>query len=214
MIAPRICVTLILLVTALSTASAFSATSPREINRRDAVMTTTTAAATGLLQLLVASPVLLPATAAAVDLSQYQDGPKGIKYLVTLEGGGTVKPQRGQKVRASYTLYLNGFPEDGDSNSRQVDSSKGLLGDQPFEFNVGVAQVIKGWDISLLDMVQGEARRLVIPSDVGYGDQGAGGGFSGIPGGATLYFDVQLTELGKLPVIDDNQREWLEQNPL
>lgn len=205
MMASRIvsCLTLLAVTALLTPTCAFSVGPSQQINRRDAVLAT----AAGLL-------IATPPASAELDLSKYQDGPRGIKYLVTTEGAGTVKPVRGQKVRTSYTLYLNGFPEDEGSNSKKIDSSKGLLGDQPFEFNLGTSQVIKGWDLSLLDMVQGEARRLIIPAEVGYGDQGAGNGFGGIPGGATLYFDVLLVELGKTPTLDDTQRQWLEQNPL
>ena len=89
------------------------------------------------------------------------------------------KPVRAQKVKAKYTLYLNGFPEDN-SNSKKIDSSKGRL----FEFIAGVSQVIKGWDLMVLEMRVGEARQLIIPSKLGYGDKGAG---SSIPGGSTLY---------------------------
>jgi peptidylprolyl isomerase len=191
------------LVALLAATTAAFSVGPKlpEINRRDAILATTA----GLLAPLV---VVAPPAGAALDLSQYQDGPKGLKYLVTQEGSGTVKPQRGQKVRTSYTLYLNGFAEEG---GKKVDSSKGLLGDKPFEFNVGVSQVIKGWDLSLLDMVEGESRRLVVPSDLGYGDKGAGGS---IPGGATLYFDVELTELGIKKEFSADQMKWLEDNPL
>lgn len=45
---------------------------------------------------------------------------------------------------------------------------------QPFSFQIGVGQVVKGWDQGLLDMCVGEKRRLVVPPHLGYGDQGAG----------------------------------------
>jgi hypothetical protein len=192
------------LLLASTTVSAWQGQAPsRGLNRREAGLAT----AGWVLAPLVAVGVR---PAAAVD-QQYQDGPQGVQYLVTSPGTGTVKPTRGQKVRTSYTLYLNAFPDGGNNNSKQVDSSKGFLGDKPFEFNVGVGQVIKGWDLSLLDMVEGEARRLIIPSALAYGDKGAGGS---IPGGAKLYFEVQLTELGKAPVLDDNQKEWMADHPL
>ena len=45
------------------------------------------------------------------------------------------------------------------------------------------------WDESFSTMQVGERRQVVIPPRLGYGDRGAGGV---IPGGATLYFDVEL----------------------
>jgi FK506-binding protein 14 len=81
--------------------------------------------------------------------------------------------------------------------------------DQPFNFQLGAGQVIKGWDQGLLDMCVGEKRKLVIPPHLGYGDRGAG---NVIPGGATLFFDVELVNIGDSPPttnvfkeIDDNK---------
>lgn len=65
--------------------------------------------------------------------------------------------------------------------------------DQPFSFQVGVGQVIKGWDQGLLDMCVGEKRKLTIPPNLGYGDKGAG---NVIPGGATLTFETELIHIG------------------
>ena len=45
---------------------------------------------------------------------------------------------------------------------------------QPFQFQLGAGQVIKGWDQGLTDMCIGEKRRLTIPSSLAYGDRGAG----------------------------------------
>ena len=68
--------------------------------------------------------------------------------------------------------------------------------EQPFSFQLGVGQVIKGWDQGLLDMCVGEKRKLTIPPSLGYGDRGAG---NVIPGGATLMFEVELINIGDSP---------------
>lgn len=63
---------------------------------------------------------------------------------------------------------------------------------QPFTFTLGAGQVIRGWDEGLKDMCPGEARRLIIPSDMAYGDRGSP---PVIPGGATLVFETLLVDI-------------------
>ena len=149
---------------------------------------------------------LLASRPAWARYDDYKDGPRGLKYIVTEPGTGAT-PQRGQSVKAEYTLTLDGFAEDG---GRVVDSSKGFL-KGPFAFYAGTGAVIKGWDLMIMEMKEGEARKLIIPADLGYGSKGAGGK---IPGGATLYFEVKLAALGDAPVLNEKQQQWLDEHPI
>ena len=140
------------------------------------------------------------------DLSSFSEGPRGIKYKIIQQGEGD-PPVRAQQIKAKYTLWTGGFGEDG---GKQVDSNTGFLG-RPLAVIVGVGRVIKGWDLTLLEMKPGEIRRIVVPPELGYGDRGAGGS---IPGGATLYFEMEITDVDPMIQLNDQQKKWLEENPL
>merc|ERR1719361_2086590 len=61
---------------------------------------------------------------------------------------------------------------------------------QPFQVQIGVGKVIKGWDQGIVGMCVGEKRHLIVPPELGYGQRGVGNGL--IPGGATLVFEVEM----------------------
>jgi peptidylprolyl isomerase len=105
----------------------------------------------------------------------------GLKYVELAEGTGAT-PTKGQTVSVHYTGTL----EDGN----KFDSSRDR--NQPFKFQIGEGQVIKGWDEGLSTMKVGGRRKLIIPAELGYGDRGAGGT---IPPKATLIFDVELLDV-------------------
>ena len=106
----------------------------------------------------------------------------GLQYVDITEGTGAM-PQAGQRVTVHYTGTL----EDG----TKFDSSRDR--GRPFTFQIGVGQVIKGWDEGVSTMRVGGQRKLVIPAELGYGSRGAGGV---IPPNATLIFDVELLRIG------------------
>eukprot|EP00544_Gedaniella_sp_CCMP2646_P004722 CAMPEP_0202481084 /NCGR_PEP_ID=MMETSP1361-20130828/821_1 /ASSEMBLY_ACC=CAM_ASM_000849 /TAXON_ID=210615 /ORGANISM="Staurosira complex sp., Strain CCMP2646" /LENGTH=174 /DNA_ID=CAMNT_0049108577 /DNA_START=32 /DNA_END=556 /DNA_ORIENTATION=+ len=133
----------------------------------------TTASAAGILK--------FQQTAVAADADGFITTDSGLKYKVVKEGNGTVPPP-GALVKTHYTGWLDDFNSD-----KKFDSSKDR--NRPFQFKVGTGQVIRGWDEAFGSMSVGEERLIIIPSNLGYGSRGAGGI---IPGGATLYFDVEL----------------------
>mmetsp|Transcript_14196 Transcript_14196/g.22333 ORF Transcript_14196/g.22333 Transcript_14196/m.22333 type:complete len:184 (-) Transcript_14196:22-573(-) len=115
------------------------------------------------------------------DYSDFTTTESGLKYKITREGDGAV-PAAGQTVKTQYTGWLDGF-----DSIRKFDSSRDR--GRPFSFKVGAGQVIRGWDEAFLSMKVGERRQIILPSRLAYGERGAGGI---IPGGATLFFDVEL----------------------
>ena len=105
--------------------------------------------------------------------------PSGLRYVVTQEGKGTKTPKNGSKVTVHYTGTL--------LDGKMFDSS--VRRGEPAQFAVG--QVIEGWNEALVTMKKGEKRTLVIPPELGYGQQGYPGV---IPPNSYLVFDVELLD--------------------
>lgn len=106
----------------------------------------------------------------------------GLVYDDLTVGDGAVAAA-GQRVTVHYTGWL--------TDGRKFDSSKDR--GQPFTFNLGAGQVIRGWDEGVAGMCIGGTRKLTIPAQLGYGARGAGGV---IPPNATLVFEVELLGIG------------------
>src|ERR1035438_1297171 len=106
----------------------------------------------------------------------------GLKYLILSKGKGA-HAELNKNVEVHYTGYL--------TNGKVFDSS--VERGDPIEFILGTGQVIPGWDEGIALMNIGDKFRLIIPSNLAYGEKGAG---EVIPPNSTLIFDVQLISIG------------------
>ena len=102
----------------------------------------------------------------------------GLRYQILQKGTGA-KAAKGKNVSVHYKGQL--------SDGTVFDSS--YKRKEPIDFQLGVGQVISGWDEGITLLNVGDKARFVIPSNLAYGERGAGGV---IPPGATLIFDVEL----------------------
>ncbi len=105
----------------------------------------------------------------------------GLKYKILKKGDGK-QAVKGSKVAVHYRGSLVTGQVFDDSYRRN----------QPITFQIGVGQVIPGWDEGISLLQEGDEARLVIPPDLGYGSAGAGGV---IPPDSWLIFDVTLVKV-------------------
>lgn len=112
--------------------------------------------------------------------SGFQETASGLRYQIIQKGSGA-QAQKGQRVKVHYEGSL--------VSGVVFDSS--YKRNEPIAFQVGVGQVIPGWDEGILLLKIGDKARFVIPSNLGYGSAGAGGV---IPPNAILIFDVELVD--------------------
>jgi len=108
----------------------------------------------------------------------YNETESGLRYKIIQEGNGK-KATKGSTVSVHYKGQLD--------NGQVFDSS--YTRKQPIDFTLGVGQVISGWDEGIQLLKVGDKARFIIPSNLAYGSQGAGGV---IPPDAILVFDVEL----------------------
>jgi peptidylprolyl isomerase len=115
-----------------------------------------------------------------VDLAAMYRSESGL-YMQDLEVG------TGEEVTPGRTAFVHysGWLPDGYLFDTSLDN------DRPFSFVVGQGRVIKGWDEGLVGMKVGGKRRLVLPSELGYGEVGSGP----IPPHSVLVFTVELLSM-------------------
>ncbi len=105
----------------------------------------------------------------------------GLLYKITKSTEGKA-PKAGDMVAVHYAGRL--------TNGQEFDNS--FKRGEPIEFPVGTGRVIKGWDEGIMLLKEGEQATLLIPSNLAYGERGAGGV---IPPNAWLLFDVELVKV-------------------
>ncbi len=127
------------------------------------------------------TPPLEFAEELGVDLQAMRRTTSGL-YVQDLEEGRGLGARAGHVLLVHYTGWL--------INGEKFDSSRDR--GEPFSFQLGASQVIRGWDEGLVGIRIGGQRRLVIPPDLAYGARGVPGA---IPPNATLVFEVELLDI-------------------
>ncbi len=142
------------------------------------------------LALLVATPAMLalgcskrvdepaPSDFKPAEAPAEPPGPTKLEIIDEVVGTGA-EAKSGSSVKVHYTGTL--------MSGKKFDSSRDR-GD-PFEFTIGAGGVIKGWDQGVVGMKVGGKRKLVIPYDLAYGEDGKP---PTIPAKAALKFDIEL----------------------
>lgn len=139
-------------------------------------------------KLPAATPEMIAAVKAKMEHKDIKTAPSGLKHIDEVEGTGNPVVS-GDIVEVNYTGWL--------TNGQKFDTSLSP-NRAPLIFEIGAGQVIKGWEQGIVGMKPGGKRTLILPSKLGYGEQGQGS----IPPGATLVFDVHLLSIPKVSFAD------------
>jgi len=120
--------------------------------------------------------------------------PLQVDITKTVQCAESAKAGEGDKV----TVHYGGFLMDGTKFDSSFDRAR------PFTFELGIGQVIPGWDQGLLGVCPKEERHLVVPADLAYGERGAG---EVIPPNATLLFDIVVVDVEQVPDQEELEKE-------
>jgi len=147
------------------------------------------------VEILAEEAKVIEAYAADKGLS-VQKTANGLYYAIELEGAGEV-------TSPGTTMYVNyaGYLLDGtlfDTSYPEIAKANNMFNEGreygPLPVNVGMGQVIPGWDEGLMLLKNGSKAKFLIPSPLGYGEAGAGGM---IGPNSILVFDVEVTDVQK-----------------
>jgi len=126
--------------------------------------------------------IILPLVGCLINLVSPAQLPLQVDITKTVQCADSAKAGEGDKV----TVHYGGFLMDGTKFDSSFDRAR------PFTFELGIGQVIPGWDQGLLGVCPKEERHLVVPADLAYGERGAG---EVIPPNATLLFDIVVVDV-------------------
>lgn len=122
-----------------------------------------------------------------VDAADFETTETGLQYYDIVVGDG-VTPETGDSVEMEYAIWL----QEGNTYVASSEDRGGVS----FSFPVGGGQVFPGWEEGVLTMAEGGTRQLIIPPDLGLGEQGVSGL---VPPNATLIMEMTLVSVTKAP---------------
>ncbi len=118
-----------------------------------------------------------------IDLSENMENQEELVVEDIQVGTGSATVEPGDDI----VIHYKGTLTDGTVFDSSYDRG------EPFQTQIGVGQVIEGWDEGVVGMKVGGKRKLTIPPNKGYGEQAVGS----IPPNSTLIFEVELLEILK-----------------
>jgi len=166
--------------------------------------------------------VLLIASVLPVAASSSSSSSSSNSELTVSVYEGPTECEENSKVRNWDHLeihYTGSIDESSETGEKGYMFDSSLKRQQSFDFQIGANEVIDGWDDGIVGLCKGAKAILIIPPDKGYGSHGIEG--AGIPGGATLRFDVEIININNRPPLsfyftqlDENQDGFVEQGEI
>lgn len=139
--------------------------------------------------------IIATSTALIAQENEFIKTKSGLEYKITTKGNGEY-PQKGDLIKVHYRGTL--------LDGTEFDSS--FKRGKPFEFGLGMGQVIKGWDEGFTLLSKGAKAILKLPADIAYGSRAMGK----IPANSDLIFEVELLDFTRIEQYDFTGKERIE----